>query len=230
MRPLFCCAKSPPRLGPTIARCYAAPMHEDILPPDSALGALEEGVYSFLNGTPLRGRESLADRMTALQQELRQIAKRQRRRGGMGETLCTTALVNEAYLKFAASPDFIEEMDPHHFLAVAANAMRHIVINHARDRVALKRGNGAEHVALDENLGDEAKYAEALEMLELGDALTRLERARPRLAQVVQLRYFAGLSEEEVGEVLDIDRSTVRRDWLKARGWLHERLGPDASR
>ena len=65
---------------------------------------------------------------------------------------------------------------------------------------------------------------------ELGDALTRLERARPRLAQVVQLRYFAGLSEEEVGEVLDIDRSTVRRDWLKARGWLHERLGPDASR
>lgn len=205
-------------------------MHEEILLlNDTAASSLEEEVYSCLNGMPLQGGESLAEMMTTLQSELRQIAKRQRRRGGMGETLCTTALVNEAYLKFAASPSFIEGMDPHHFLAVAANAMRHIVINHARDRVALKRGNGAEHVTLVESLGDEVKYAEALSMLELGDALERLERARPRLAQVVQLRYFAGLSEEEVGEVLDIDRSTVRRDWLKARGWLHERLGPDAS-
>ena len=204
-------------------------MHDDSPPPAPAANPLaEEGVYTRLNDAVQGGSRSLADMMSLLQGELRQIARRQRRRGGMGETLCTTALVNEAYLKFAASPDFIEQMDAHHFLAVAAKAMRYIVINHARDRVALKRGSGSVHVALDDSLVDEAKYAEALEMLELGDALERLEQVRPRLAQVIQLRYFAGLSEDETGEVLGIDRSTVRRDWLKARGWLHDHLGPDA--
>lgn len=170
----------------------------------------------------------LASLMTDMQGELRQIAHRQRRRGAVGETLSTTALVNEAYLKFASSPELFGQIDRNHFLAIAARAMRNIVINHARDRVAQKRGGGAPH----ETLGDvdvlDADLAEANRILELNDALERLERVRPRLAQVVQLRYFAGLSEDETGEILDLDRSTVRRDWLKARGWLYERLHPDS--
>lgn len=170
----------------------------------------------------------LASLMTDMQGELRQIAHRQRRRGAVGETLSTTALVNEAYLKFASSPELFGQIERNHFLAIAARAMRNIVINHARDRVAQKRGGGALH----ESLGDvdvlDADLAEANRILELNDALERLERVRPRLAQVVQLRYFAGLSEDETGEILDLDRSTVRRDWLKARGWLYERLHPDS--
>lgn len=166
--------------------------------------------------------------MTGLQSELRQIAHRQRRRGGAGETLSTTALVNEAYLKFASSPELFGRIERNHFLAIAARAMRNIVINHARDRVAQKRGGGAAHETLGEIEAFDADLAEANRILELNDALGRLEQVRPRLAQVVQLRYFAGLSEEETGEVLDLDRSTVRRDWLKARGWLFERLHPDS--
>ena len=175
-----------------------------------------------------RKADSLAGLMVALQQELRQIARRQRRRGMAGDTLSTTALVNEAWLKLAGTPDLVDEMDHRHFLALAAQAMRYIVINHARDRVAEKRGGGAVHVSLDEYLHDRDSLAEATRMLELTDALERLEEVRPRLAQVVHLRYFAGLTEDETGEVLGIDRSTVRRDWVKARGWLHDRLGPDA--
>lgn len=169
----------------------------------------------------------LASLMTGMQGELRQIARRQRRRGAVGETLSTTALVNEAYLKFASSPELFGRIDRTHFLAIAARAMRNIVINHARDRVAQKRGGGAIHDSLGQLDAVDADIDEAMRLLELDDALKRLEAVRPRLAQVVQLRYFAGLSEEETGEVLDLDRSTVRRDWLKARGWLYERLHPD---
>ena len=167
--------------------------------------------------------------ITDLQGELRQIARRQRRRGAVGETLSTTALVNEAYLKFAASPELFDGIERNHFLALAARAMRHIVINHARDRVAQKRGGGGVHATLGELDVADADLAEASRILELNDALDKLEQVRPRLAQVVQLRYFAGLSEDETGEVLDLDRSTVRRDWLKARGWLYDKLHPDAA-
>lgn len=177
----------------------------------------------------LGGREvDLSQLMTDMQGELRQIARYRRRRGAVGETLSTTALINEAYLRFAASPELFQHIDRNHFLAIAARAMRNIVINHARDRVAQKRGSGVRHETLGQVEVIQADLDEAEQLLELNDALERLEKLRPRLARVVQLRYFAGLSEEETGEVLEIDRSTVRRDWLKARGWLYERLHPDA--
>ena len=177
----------------------------------------------------LGGREvDLSQLMTDMQGELRQIARYRRRRGAVGETLSTTALINEAYLRFAASPELFQQIDRNHFLAIAARAMRNIVINHARDRVAQKRGSGVRHETLGQVEVMQVDLDEAEQLLELNDALERLEKLRPRLARVVQLRYFAGLSEEETGEVLEIDRSTVRRDWLKARGWLYERLHPDA--
>jgi RNA polymerase sigma factor (TIGR02999 family) len=166
--------------------------------------------------------------MIELQGELRQIAHRQRRHNTAGETLSTTALVNEAYLKFSKSPDLFAGIDREHFLAIAARAMRNILINYARDRVAQKRGGAdVRFETLGEGgVGDD--FAEATRILELNDALERLERIRPRLAQVVQLRYFAGLSEAETGEVFGVDVSTVRRDWIKARGWLYGKLHPDS--
>jgi len=167
--------------------------------------------------------------MTDMQRELRLIAHRQRRRGTPGETLSTTALVNEAYLKFAHSPALFERIDHRHFLAIAARAMRNILMNHARDRIAQKRGGGVRLETLEhgEQLGDD--IVEANRILELNDALERLEQVRPRLAQVVQLRYFAGLSEDETADALELDRSTVRRDWIKARGWLYDKLHPDSA-
>jgi len=170
----------------------------------------------------------LSQWMTEMQHELRAIAHRQRRRGAAGETLSTTALVHEAYLKFAGSPERFEQIDRAHFLSLAARAMRHILINHARDRVAQKRGGGAHHETLGDGERIGGDVGEAARILELNDALDQLERVRPRLAQVVQLRYFAGLSEDEIGETLDLDPSTVRRDWLKARGWLYDKLHPDS--
>lgn len=197
------------------------------------MAVMEEDDYEVEIGQRLEsllgGREvDLSQLMTDMQGELRQIARYKRRRGAVGETLSTTALINEAYLKFAASPELFQQIDRNHFLAIAARAMRNIVINHARDRVAQKRGSGARHETLGQVDATPVDLEEAEQLLELNDALERLEKLRPRLARVVQLRYFAGLSEEETAEVLDIDRSTVRRDWLKARGWLYERLHPDA--
>ncbi|PJK09979.1 RNA polymerase subunit sigma [Lysobacteraceae bacterium NML08-0793] len=185
----------------------------------------ESLIRSQLESRVPPGVQSLAALMESLQRELRQIAHWQRWRGHAGETLSTTALVNEAWLKLAGSPDFLEGMCPEHFLAVAARAMRHILINHARDRLAQKRGAGSAHVSLEMSAHEAALQLEASEMLELEMALGRLEAVRPRLAQVVMLRYFAGLGEEETGQVLGVDRSTVQRDWVKARGWLHECLG-----
>lgn len=187
----------------------------------------ENEIRAHLQGLVEARAVDLPSLMTDLQNELRQIARQQRRKGAIGETLSTTALVNEAYIKFASSPEFFSQVDHGHFLCIAARAMGHIVINHARDRIAQKRGAGAVNTVLDDSMGNDVDLADANRMIELADALERLEKLRPRLAQVVQLRYFAGLGEDETGRVLGIDRSTVRRDWLKARGWLYDHLHPD---
>ncbi|HEY0229755.1 MAG TPA: ECF-type sigma factor [Dokdonella sp.] len=189
----------------------------------------EDDIRAHIESAIEAGSGNLSHLMTEMQRELRQIAHRQRQRGAAGETLSTTALVHEAYLKFAGSPGLFRQIDRAHFLSLAARAMRHIVINHARDRIAQKRGSGAQHDTLGDGAQIGGDVGEAIRILELNDALDQLERVRPRLAQVVQLRYFAGLSEDETGEVLELDPSTVRRDWLKARGWLYDKLHPDSA-
>lgn len=170
-----------------------------------------------------------ADRLPLLiartQGDLRRIAHRQRLSLHAGETLSTTALVNEAFLKFARNGLPTLE-NRRHFYNAAAQAMRHVLVDYARERVAHKRGGGAVAASLSQ-LDREAQTAavdDAAQLLELDDALTRLEAVRPRLAQVVYLRYFAGLDDREIGALLDIEESTVRRDWLKARGWLYHAL------
>jgi len=213
-----------------MAAMFCARLRHTLFVPSLAMKRLsEDDIRAHIESAIEASDGDLSQWMTDMQHELRQIAHRQRRRGAAGETLSTTALVHEAYLKFAGSPELFEQIDRAHFLSLAARAMRHIAINHARDRVAQKRGSGAHHETLGDGSQIGGDLGEATRILELNDALDQLERVRPRLAQVVQLRYFAGLSEAETGEVLDLDSSTVRRDWLKARGWLYDKLHPDSA-
>lgn len=170
-----------------------------------------------------RGGEADAhERLFALVYEhLRTIAHAQLRREREGHTLSTTALVHEAFFKLA-DPAQLEFRDRAHFLGVAARAMRQVLVDHARRHRASKRGSGA--VALDLDAAEIAVEERADMLVALDEALTRLAALSPRLAQVVECRFFGGLTEEETAEALQVTARTVRRDWVKARGWLHEEL------
>lgn len=152
--------------------------------------------------------------------EVRRLAHHERRRVGASDTLQTTALVHEAYLKLFRAPSF---QDHTHFLRAAAVAMRHALVNHARDRAALKRGGGAFLESLDE--AQVPGVENDTTMLAVHEAVERLGRLSPRLAQVVECRFFAGYDEHDTGLALGIADRTVRRDWTKARAWLRRELG-----
>lgn len=155
-------------------------------------------------------------------QELRRMASRRRPRGSADSTLATTALVHEAYLKLFDSTQ-LELQDREHFFAVAAMAMRQIVVDHARRHGSLKRGGALQRVDLDSQIaGTEAR---ADEILAIDQALGQLAALDARLVQVVELRFFVGLSEEEIAESIGRDVRTVRRDWRKARALLLGFLG-----
>ena len=172
------------------------------------------------------GDRAALDRLFAeLRAELRLVARRQRARLDPGETLCTTALVNELWMKLQRAPPN-RIADREHFLAISAQAMREIVVDHARARQAEKRGSGIANVDLD---APEAQRIEAIDdsaqVLAVDRAVRRLEAIDPRLAQVVVWRYFAGLEESEIAAALDVTERTVRRDWVKARTLLADLLG-----
>lgn len=154
--------------------------------------------------------------------DLRRLARAQLRRMRPGATLDTTALVHEAYLKLV-DQDRAVFQDRGHFLAVSAIAMRQLLVDHARHKGRDKRGGGAAHDPIDE-LADRIGR-DAREILELDLALGRLADVEPRLARVVECRYFAGLSEAETAEALGVSLRTAQREWLKARAWLREELG-----
>jgi RNA polymerase sigma-70 factor (ECF subfamily) len=168
------------------------------------------------------GDKAALDRVIPLvYQELRRLAHRQMRRERAGDTLQTTALVNEAYLRLV---DY-ERMQPRdrvHFLAIAAQAMRRILIERARSRRSAKRGSGGQQVSLDEaaDVSDER----AADVLALDEALTQLAVIDPRKSQIVELKYFGGLTIEETAEVLGVSAPTVERDWRTARIWLHREI------
>jgi RNA polymerase sigma factor (TIGR02999 family) len=168
------------------------------------------------------GRPGVMDRLFPLvYEELHRIAHRAIRGERTGHTLGTTGLVHEAYLRLADQTR-LEYRDRVHFYALAARAMRHILVDYARRRGAAKRGGAMRAIVLDEALLGVEERAEAL--VALDDALKELETVDPRLAEVVQCRFFGGLTEEETGEVLGVTARTVRRDWLKAKGWLYQQL------
>ena len=155
--------------------------------------------------------------------ELRAIAHRQLAMGGRGGTLATTALVHEAYIKLVDQSQ-AQWRDRTHFFAVAALAMRHVLVDQAKARRRLKRGGDQRHVSLDEENISADDQPDAL--LELNEALTRLAAFDPRLARVVEYRFFGGLTEQEIAEAMGVTLRTVQRDWAKARALLHRALVP----
>jgi len=164
---------------------------------------------------------ALADELLPLfYADLKRLARRERWRVGGGATLQTTALVHEAYLKLRGTQGWNDDA---HFLRAAALAMRHALVNHAEARVAAKRGGGAPHLPLDEELDAAGGDADET-LLALDQALQRLLERAPRLARVVECRFFAGFDERETARALELSERTVRRDWTLARAWLHREL------
>ena len=158
-------------------------------------------------------------------EELRLIARRQLG-GNRTETLRTTALVHEAYLKLGRRSQLAVE-DRHHFFAIAGKAMRQLIVDHARRRAAEKRGGQVPLVALED--ADAPVAARAAEIVALNEALDRLTAVDPWLGRVVELRFFAGLSVEETADALDCSPRTIKRDWRKARAFLHRELAGNGS-
>ena len=157
----------------------------------------------------------------AVYDELRSVARHQMADEATGHTLQPTALVNEAFLRLVGEGK-ADWSSRRHFFGAAARAMRRICIDHARTRNRLKRGAGQHPGRLVEepavSLGDPA------EMLAVDEALDKLEQEEPRQAEVVMLRYFVGLTEEETATALGVSRRTVQTDWRMARAWLHREL------
>ena len=172
------------------------------------------------------------DRLMALvYDELHVMARRQLRHRRPGQTLTTTALVHEAYLKLVDHPGATWQ-DRSHFLSVAALAMRHILVDSARRRVAKKRGGEGVRVPLDDlqlGLDEPSGDARAVEVIALDRALTSLAALNERLGRLVELRFFGGLNEEETARVMGTSERTVRRDWRKARAFLFQALGGEAA-
>lgn len=154
--------------------------------------------------------------------DVKRLAHHERRRVGAGDTLQTTALIHEAYLKLFRSPAF---NDRAHFLRASALAMRHVLINYARENMTEKRGGGAivESLAASHDIGVQDDQS----LIDVHDALDRLALLDDRLAQVVECRFFAGFSEEDTALALGVSDRTVRRDWIKARAWLRLALAND---
>lgn len=153
--------------------------------------------------------------------ELRRIAHGQVARERTGHTLDTTALVHEAYLKLVDQTR-VQWVDRSHFFAVATQAMRRILVDYARRYRSDKRGGAPIRVTLDDSNLVSEQRADLL--LAVDEALTDLKKLDERLSQVVEFRFFGGLSEEETAQVLGVTARTVRRDWAKAKGWLHRTL------
>lgn len=157
-----------------------------------------------------------------LYDELRQMAHRQLAKESAGHTLQTTALVHEAWFRLADGAD-VGRRGRAYFFAAAARAMRQVLVDHARRRRAVKRGQGAAPVALDD-VQLAAVDSFAAELIDLDNALQRLAKLEPRHAQVVECRYFGGLSVEETAEALGVSPRTVKADWALARAWLYDAL------
>lgn len=189
---------------------------------DQKVGAAEAGEITRLLAAIRDGNRGALDQLFPLvYAELRASARRQLAAGRPGDTLQTTALVHEAYLKLAGAgrPEW---NDRRHFFAVAGRAMRQIIVDYARAQAAQKRGGDAPRVSLDEQ--QVAVEERAHELVALDEALTELESLSERPARVVELRFFGGLSVEETAEVLQLSERTVKREWRKARAFLYDAL------
>jgi RNA polymerase sigma factor (TIGR02999 family) len=160
-------------------------------------------------------------------EELRQIAARYMARERRGHTLQTTALVHEAYVRLVDQQN-LHDGDREQFFAIAANVIRRILVDHARGRDAEKRG-GADRQRMSISGVDVPDGADAIDLLALEDALARLEAMSERAAKVVTMRYFGGMTVDEVARALGVSPRTVADDWAMARAWLRRELEPDGT-
>ncbi|MEW6129027.1 MAG: sigma-70 family RNA polymerase sigma factor [Acidobacteriota bacterium] len=164
---------------------------------------------------------ALEQLMPLVYDELRRMARRYMRNQPSGHTLQTTDLIHEAYLKLASGADK-DWQNRAHFYGVAAQAMRHILVDYARSRQSQKRGGAVEKVTLDETAL--ASFDRADEVVALNDALEKLAVLDERKGRVVELKYFGGLTHEEIATILKISSDTVKHDWRFARTWLLREL------
>ena len=185
--------------------------------------ALPEDVTQLLIKWSKGDNAALDELMPVIQSELRRMAQRYMARERPGHTLQTTALINEAYLRLVDQQS-VDWRDRAHFFAVAAQIMRHILIDHARKYHSDKRGAGAKKIALDDvNVANQERAAE---LVALDEALVSLAALDPRQSQIVELRFFGGLTVEETAEVLKLAPITVMREWRVAKAWLRDAIGP----
>lgn len=171
---------------------------------------------------PAEVRRLAAELMPLFYADVKRLAQHERRRVGAGDTLQTTALIHEAYLKLLRSSSF---NDRAHFLRASALAMRHVLINHVRETMAEKRGGDAiiESLTASHDIGADDDQS----LIDIHEALDRLAQMDARLAEIVECRFFAGFSEADTALALGISDRTVRRDWIKARAWLRRELAVD---
>ena len=188
-------------------------------PPDvDRRGAVTEALSRFSSGES----KAVDDLVPLVYDELRSLARSHMRAEQVGHTLATTALVHEAYLRLFGTGD-VDFEDRRHFFGAASRAMRRVLVDHARARSRAKRGGGAPHVPLHEVLLPAGTTAS--DVLDLDEALTRLEVVSARQARLVEHRFFAGFTIEEAAEALGISVATAKRDWALARAWLNVELG-----
>lgn len=167
------------------------------------------------------GRESVDRLVPLVYAELRKMARRYLSRERADHTLQPTALVNEAYLRLAHKPERnFQNRD--HFLAIAAHTMRQILVDHSRAHGSQKRGGGVENLSSD--LTDIIQRQDYGQIVLIDQALSRLQEHDPRQAAIVELRFFGGLTEDEISQVMGISVRTVKRDWKFARAWLHREM------
>jgi RNA polymerase sigma factor (TIGR02999 family) len=183
----------------------------------------DRGDITILLQRAARGDAAAKDElMPVVYQKLRQLAANHLRRENVGHTLQPTALVHEAYLRLV-NPDAAEWRDRAHFFAMASRLMRNILVDHARTKKAAKRGAAAIHQDLERCAAGDFDIDR---VLMIDAALHQLATLSPRQCQVVEMRFFAGLTEEEIACALDLSRRTVKRDWAMAKAWLQDYIGP----
>ena len=185
------------------------------------------GVTQLLSAWSNGDRAALDRMLPLVYEELRQLAAHHLRREQAGHTLQPTALVHEAYLRLTDQRN-VDWKNRAQFIGLAAGMMRRILVNHARDRAAKKRGGGAQQVSL--SLVESPSGRPDVELIALEDALGRLAALDPRKSRVVELKFFGGLTTEEIAEVLDVSAATVERDWTFARAWLYDAIGGEEAR
>jgi RNA polymerase sigma factor (TIGR02999 family) len=188
-----------------------------------SIGPVSKLLHAWAGGDR-RARDEL---VPLVYHELRKRASGYLRHERVDHTLQATALVHEAFLRLAGR-DRVAWQNRGHFYAVAAQMMRRILVDHAREHRAAKRPGAAHRVDLDDRIP--APEPAGLDILMLDEALSELSAIDARQGQIVELRYFGGLSEQEVADTLSVSRATVTREWKRARAWLYHRLTPTPSR